>query len=502
MAETYTSSSSSNEQFRLVDLKLPTLTDQNIKSDVLQTHGNGFALVQTRQPLLVSICNILKPATNFIDSVLLGNKVSENGYESKISEFHSELSDLRALIGDRRFSIQTLLDMKNLDDLFLSLAPTPLGISTISELRALAGHNYFMILARLMENPANNAVQMFEEINVHQVSMDLLRVLSDLSWDVKAVISMGCFVLKFLEFLGQFLNGPNLPISELTSTMAALKENPISLVGSPLEKFQAPLSQLNNLIKLTLEVIYYIRELSLLSDTENSKEDLLSTSVHWAILSMVACYIQITLLLNNEEVALELVPLTSSLSQIQDNLKHHCSICKSHIEEMEAYLKKIAVFEDAFSEKGQLQDPLTEMPKLMESFMHSKDGFHSLIDGSTMSEVSLEVLKEKAIIFFITDLDIESSTLTRLQKHGNQYTNPDAFNIVLRLIEEEHFPKKRIDILGFVYYSAKTSLPELYPQTFDQLLEGDTDNLNKPPSNKPPLNGFERLRAKFARGSS
>ncbi|KAI4345998.1 hypothetical protein L6164_013081 [Bauhinia variegata] len=147
MAETYTSSSSSNERFRLVDLKLPTLTDQNIKSDVLQTHGNGFALVQTRQPLLVSICNILKPATNFIDSVLLGNEVSKNGNET---EFDSELANLSTLIGDRRFSIQTLLGMKDLEDLLLSEASTPLEISTISELRALAGDNYFIILAPLV----------------------------------------------------------------------------------------------------------------------------------------------------------------------------------------------------------------------------------------------------------------------------------------------------------------------------------------------------------------
>ncbi|KAI4345980.1 hypothetical protein L6164_013064 [Bauhinia variegata] len=147
MAETYTSSSSSNEQFRLVDLKLPTLTDQNIKSDVLQTHGYGFALVQTRQPLLVSICNILKPATNFIHSVLLGNEVSENGNES---EFNSELAKLTTLIGDRCFSIQTPLSMKDLADLFLSRPSTPMEISTISQPRALAEHNYFMSLAPLV----------------------------------------------------------------------------------------------------------------------------------------------------------------------------------------------------------------------------------------------------------------------------------------------------------------------------------------------------------------
>ncbi|KAI4345969.1 hypothetical protein L6164_013052 [Bauhinia variegata] len=145
-----------------------------------------------------------------------------------------------------------------------------------------------------------------------------------------------------------------------------------------------------------------------------------------------------------------------------------------------------------------MQDPFIEMPKLMESFMYSKDGYYSLIDGSTMSEVGLEVLKGKAIIFFITDLDVEISKLMDLQK----YTNPDAFYVGLRLVQKEHFPQKRIEIRYSIEYSLRTSLPGLYSQIFGQLLEGNTDILNKPPSNKPPTSGFEGLRAKLARGNS
>ncbi|XP_052197367.1 uncharacterized protein LOC127804533 [Diospyros lotus] len=254
-------SSNSGEQFRLVDLKLPRLNDEEIKIQVKQTHAKHYALV-LRQPLIVSISHILEPATNFVDSILLDREVVDRDIESGASILQE--------------------------------------FSTISELKTLAGHDYFMIPTLMMQKTANNAVQMFDEINVHMASMDLLEFLSDLSWDAKAVNTMGCFVFKFLEFLGFLLYGTNQPIIDLASSMAALKENHISLVGSSsLEKFQVPLDQLNNLIKLTLEVIEYISKFTLLADTEYNKGDLLSMCVHWAILSVVVCYVQVTFLMHS-----------------------------------------------------------------------------------------------------------------------------------------------------------------------------------------------------------
>ena len=116
---------------------------------------------------------------------------------------------------------------------------------------------------------------------------------------------MGCKGSKYhglfrFQISGVFLlHGTNQPITDLALSMAALKENHISIVGSPLEKFQVSLDQLNNLIKLTLEVIEYISKFTLLADTEYNKEDLLSMCAHCAILSVVVCYIQITLLMHN-----------------------------------------------------------------------------------------------------------------------------------------------------------------------------------------------------------
>ncbi|KAI4345981.1 hypothetical protein L6164_013065 [Bauhinia variegata] len=362
-------SSSSIGQFRLVDLKLPTLDDQNIKTQVQRTHRGDYSLL-LRQPLLVSICHILKHATNFVDSVLLDKKEHADGVELEtrnVLELNSTFSELDALVGDRCFSIRTLLERKDPSKRIRLLYPMLVKFSTISELKILARNDYFMFPVLLMDKTANNVVQRFDDINLHTATMDLVKFLSGLSWDAKAVNTMGCFLFKFLEFLGFLLHGPNQPITELVSSMAALMESSVSLVGSPFERFLVPLEQLNNLVKLTLEVIEYISEFT--------------------------------------EVALELSHLISNLSHIINDLKHHYKIYKPQIDEMEAHLQQIALFEDAFSVK-QLSNTQPKMSELMKSFMYSKDGCHAFIDASTKSKVDLEVLNEKTVIFLISDLDI------------------------------------------------------------------------------------------------
>ncbi|XP_052197373.1 protein SIEVE ELEMENT OCCLUSION B-like [Diospyros lotus] len=425
-------SSSPGEQFRFVDLKLSRLNDEEIKIQVEQTHLKRYSLV-LRQPLLDSISHILEPATNFVDSILL-NKVSKNGTEletNNILELNSTFSELDALVGGRCFSARTLLEREVPNRNIVFEGSDQLEeFSTISELRTLARNDYFMIPTLQMDKTADDAVQRFDEINLHKVSMDILEYLRPLSWDAKAINTMACLVFKFLEFLGFLLHGLNQPITELASSMAALKENPISLMGSPLEKFEVPLDRLNNITKLTLEVIECIFELTLLSDTEHNKENLLSTSAYWAILSSITCYIQINLLMRNGEVALELSHLKSNLSHILNDLRHYCTICKPQIEEMEVHLQHIAFFEDAFGKKKKLSDTPAEMSELMKSFMYSKDGCHSFMNGSIMSQIDLEVLKEKAVIFFISDLDIDTWKLTHLQSVHEQIKEEDYYKIV------------------------------------------------------------------------
>ncbi|KAI4346000.1 hypothetical protein L6164_013083 [Bauhinia variegata] len=461
-------SSSSIGQFRLVDLKLPTLDDQNIKTQVQKACGGNYSLV-LRQPLLVSICHILKHATNFVDSVLLDKKEHADGVELEtrnVLELNSTFSELDALVGDRCFSTRTLLEREHPSKRIMLQDRMLVKFSRISELKMLARDDYFMYPALQMDKTANNVVQRFDDINLHMATMDLVKSLSDLSWDAKAVNTMGCFVFKFLEFLGFLLHGPNQPITELASSMAALMESSVNLVGSPFEKFLVPLEQLNNLVKLTLEVIEYISEFTLLSNTEYSKEDLLPTCAYWAILSAIACYIQITFLMHNGEVALELSHLISNLSHILNDLKRHYTICKPQIDEMEAHLQQIALFEDAFSVK-QLSNTQPKMSELMKSFMYTKDGCHAFIDGSTRSKVDLEVLNEKAVIFLISDLDI-----------------PDG-----KLTEAEHFPFKRMRIGGACFLSGPPTLKLLYHESREEDV-----NQKKPSSGFQGLVAMSRLR--------
>lgn len=149
-----------------------------------------------------------------------------------------------------------------------------------------------------MGNAADRDEKMFDQI-IDQMPIYILHSISRSSWDTKALLIMEDLVIKFVELLEFLLLSLNKSSINLASSMAALKENPVSIAGTPIEKFQQPLDQLNSLIKITLELIQYIFELTLLSNTEYSKEYIVLMGVYWAIVSAVAGYIQITLIIDN-----------------------------------------------------------------------------------------------------------------------------------------------------------------------------------------------------------
>ncbi|KAI4345994.1 hypothetical protein L6164_013077 [Bauhinia variegata] len=263
-----------SEQIKLINLELPALNHP----DARITFSPYYSTL-LRQPLLESIRCILKPTTSFVDSVLLGKKGSENGVEletTSILELNPTLSEMDALVGGGCFSIRALLEReKNARILFQDSMAI---FSTISDLKTLLRDDYFFSPTLLMHIIANDAVQQFDKINLHEAPTGtLVEFQHFLSWDAKAINLMGYFVFKFLEFLGFLLLEPSQRITELASSMEALKENPVSLMGSVLEPI---LDKLNNLIKLTLQVTEYISELNLLPGTEYNKSDLLSSNVY------------------------------------------------------------------------------------------------------------------------------------------------------------------------------------------------------------------------------
>ncbi|KAI4346027.1 hypothetical protein L6164_013110 [Bauhinia variegata] len=256
MAGTYTSSSSRyREQFRLVALKLPHLSNESIKGQIQERYGRIDYTELARQPLLVPIQNVLKPTTFLVDAILLGKNVPKSTMldASKPVEFDSALTELDV-------------------------------------------HDCFTYSRDRMEKIADKAPKTLDGIDVHLLSMELLHEFRFLPGVDMAVKVMGSFVFKFVEFLMFLLDDPDTPFSEFESLIVALMENPVSLVGSPLEKFKIPIDQLNSLVKNTLEVIEYICALTLLSDTEYHNKDLLSMGVYWAVLTVVVCYVQINVL--------------------------------------------------------------------------------------------------------------------------------------------------------------------------------------------------------------
>ncbi|KAI4345990.1 hypothetical protein L6164_013074 [Bauhinia variegata] len=259
-----------SEQIKLINLE-PALNHPDPRITL-----SPYYSTLLRQPLLESIRCILKPTTSFVDSVLLGKKGSENGVEletTNISELNPTLAEMDALVGGGCFSIRALLEEEK--NVGILLQDSMAIFSTISDLKTLLRDDYFFSPTLLMHIIANDAVQQYDKINLHEAATGrLVEFQQFLSWDAKAINLMGCFVFKFLEFLGFLLLEPSQRITELASSMEALKENPVSLVGSVLEQI---LDKLNNLIRLTLQVTEYISELNLLPETEYNKSDLLSS---------------------------------------------------------------------------------------------------------------------------------------------------------------------------------------------------------------------------------
>ncbi|KAI4346026.1 hypothetical protein L6164_013109 [Bauhinia variegata] len=430
MAGKYTSSSSRyREQFRLVTVKLPHLSDESIKRQIQERYGRIDYTVLARQPLLVPIQNVLKPTTFLVDAILLNKNVPKS----------------------------TMLD-----------ASKPVKFD--SALTELDVHDCFIYSRDQMEKIADKAPKTLDGIDVHPLSMDVLHEFQYLPAVDTAVKVMGSFVFKFVEFLVVLLDGPDTPLSEFESSIVALMENPVSLVGTQLEKFIILIDQLNSLVKNTLEVIEYICALTLLSDTEYHNKDLLSMGVYWVVLTVVVCYVQIN------------------------------------------------VIKDMGNENN-LPDGPSEISEFMQWFTHSSDGHQFIIDGSTQSQVDLgRVFRGKAVLMVVTDLHYMSMWFLK----GRYMRSGDEESLILidplaaqqkklgfvsrgdmnelTIVNRKHFPFKSLEFESDGGDAEPAFHTELYEEFEGGGYRRHRPNQKAASRSKKPANGFQGLLQKKKRG--
>ncbi|KAI4346023.1 hypothetical protein L6164_013106 [Bauhinia variegata] len=419
---------SSSSGFRLVSLKIPSLIDESVKRQVQQTHKRTGYTELLRQPHLVTIQKILKPATILVDSILLDKKEPEKRIGLELSgplELNSALSELEWA-------------------------------------------RYFYFFLEWMEEITDKTGKMLEEINIHLLSMDVLhKIGSGLTWDAKAIKIIGSFVFKYVEFFVFLLRGPDTPLSEFESSVVALKENPVSLAGSQLEKFQNQIDQLNSVIKITLEMIEDICDLTLLSDTEH----------------MVASSIQINVPMENGDEALDFSHLVSNLSYILNDLKHQKTIHKSQLEEMEAHMMANELFKESFRNVKRLYDIPTGISDVMTMFLHSNDSKQSVFDGLWYIKGRWFTGSRPAGVLVDPSKDYP-------------YANSGAIDKLMISKRKKGFPSKSLEIrYDGPHYAAPTAHADLHKG-----YKTGAHTKKNSPHQKKPASGFQGLSHKKIKG--
>jgi len=141
-------------------------------------------------------------------------------------------------------------------------------------------------------------------VDAHEMTLSMLHMLSDYSWDARAVMPLAAFALGFGEFW--VLMRIHLSI-QLANSLAFLKRLPVLAEHPGLQKHKQALSELINLNKTALEVIKCIFELEKLPNYGRENVPALSKSLdhfpvdaYWVIRTVVGCSAQMTGVTNDE----------------------------------------------------------------------------------------------------------------------------------------------------------------------------------------------------------
>ncbi|KAG5537019.1 hypothetical protein RHGRI_024455 [Rhododendron griersonianum] len=245
--------------------------------------------------------------------------------------------------------------------------------------------------------------------DAHSTTMAIFNNLSNYSWDAKVVISLAAFAVYYGDF---WLIAQLSTTNPLAKSVSLLKQLPdiIEHAGSLKSRFET----INNLVKAILNVTKRIVEFKELPPQYISHETPpmttamahIPTAAYWTIRSMVACSSQITSLLGmsyehitSTTEAWELSSLAHKLTNIQDHLNSQLAICHQHIDEKrhaETFLGLSRLFEMAH----------VDNMRILKALIYQKDDILPLLDGTTRTRVSIEVLKRKTVVLLISDLDI------------------------------------------------------------------------------------------------
>lgn len=342
----------------------------------------------------------------------------------------------------REFDVKPLLHV--IEDIMHRATPAVPGIphATQAQLEAMdekAVYSGFSDMLELLAYPINRiaceiSCKCSGGSDAHATTVALFNTLSSYMWDAKVVIALAAFSVNYGEF---WLVAQLYPSNPLAKSVALLKQLPDVLERS--DSLKPKFEALTTLIKAMLDVTKCIVEFTELPSqyiTADTPELVIATAhiptaVYWTIRSIVACASQIMNLIGmgheyiaSTTEAWELSSLAHKVSNIHSHLQKQLALCYQHIDEkrhIEAYQTLIRL----------VDTPHIDNMKILKALIYAKEDQLPLWDGQLKRRVSIDVLRKKNVLLFISDIDLshdpELYILDQMYTESRQHpTRPES----------------------------------------------------------------------------
>ncbi|XP_051116216.1 protein SIEVE ELEMENT OCCLUSION B-like [Andrographis paniculata] len=306
----------------------------------------------------------------------------------------------------------------------------------------------------------------------HSATMNLLRSLSNYSWDVKVGITFAAFAINYGEFcLVDHLRMEN----PLAKNIATLKDLPHTMDNAAAElkhKLEAVVILLNTALNVTRFIVKF-KELPSAYITHDSPEITaatahIPTAVYWIIRSLMASF---SLLLNlvgssgHEYMSAtaeswEILSLTHKLEVISAHLKKQLAICLGLVDKKKS--------EDAYiAFKRLIETSHIDNMKVLRAMIRTTEDQMPLYDGSKRTNERLEALRSKYILLLITDLDVPHEEINVLHMIYNQHAMRHEYEVLwLPVVDPTTAP-----LQDNVFYDLRNNNMPWYSVTRPSLVE-------------------------------
>ncbi|XP_074334356.1 protein SIEVE ELEMENT OCCLUSION B-like isoform X2 [Apium graveolens] len=246
------------------------------------------------------------------------------------------------------------------------------------------------------------------EGNAQATPLSLFKILSRYPWEVKVVVALAAFAMIYDEFQ---LVAQLYPTNPLAKSVADLKQLPDIMERA--ESLEPMFQSLVSLIKAVLDLTKCIVEFKSLPSQYISPDtpEMVTVTAHipiavfWTIRSIVACASIVMNLIgiSQEYIVLtteawELYSLSLKVNNIHTHFNKQLSLCHQHI----AYRTLVWLFET----------PQTDNIKVLKALINPKDDQLPLFESSTKRRVSIDALRRKVVLLFISELDFSQEELS------------------------------------------------------------------------------------------